>query len=488
VSGPAPHPLEAALHEAELTLTAAPDDPERRFERACLLDALGRAEARDAYIEVLAQAPTHFGALANLGALLLKTGYRSAARTVYEQAVAHHPQSPAAHVNLANVLAASEEPAEARRRFEAALALDAGFVEAHKGLADLLSSEGDDAAARPHREIAFKDRPVMVLPYRGTGRPVRLLVVASTHGASVPIAHHLDDRVFQTTVVYVEAFEAAGALPSHDLVFNAIGDADLCGPALGLAERLLAKTSAPTINRPARVMPTGRAENARRLAALPGVVTPWMAAIPRERLIGKGAEGALAELGLGFPVLLRAPGFHAGRFFERVDGPEDLAAAVERIPGEELMALQFLDAKSADGKIRKYRAMMIEGRLYPLHAAISHHWKIHYFSAEMAENPEHRAEDEAFLADMAGALGPKAMAALEAIRDALGLDYAGADFSLSPEGEIILFEANATMVVNPPDPDPRWDYRRPYVQKVLDSVQRLLREGAVSSRSVQDAV
>jgi hypothetical protein len=183
----------------------------------------------------------------------------------------------------------------------------------------------------------------------------------------------------------------------------------------------------------------------------------------------------VAARGFGFPLLLRAPGFHTGRFFEKVDAPEALAEAAGRIPGDELTVIEFLDARSPDGKIRKFRAMMVGGELLPVHAAVAGKWKIHYFSAEMADHPGHRAEDEAFLADMRGVLGPRAMAALEAVRDALGLDYAGADFSVSGEGELILFEANATMVINPPDPDPRWDYRRPYVQTVLDAIQRLLR-------------
>lgn len=470
------HPLEIALAEAEARLASAPADVERLFERAALLDGLGDPAARDAYLAVLAHDDAHFGALANLGALLLKTGYRSAARTVYARAVEHHPAAAAAHVNLANLLA-SDDPDGAERHFRAALARDPACAEAHQGLADLLSARGDADGAQPHREAAFAGRPLLVLPYRGAGRPVQILVLASTLGASVPIARHLDDRVFHTTVLYVEAFDPARPLPEHDLVFNAIGDADLCGPALELADRLLGETRAPVINRPGRVVPTGRAENAARLGALCGVVTPRMAKLPRARLTAEGLEGQ----GFQFPLLLRAPGFHTGLFFEKVDAPEDLASAAARIPGEALTAIEFLDARGADGKIRKYRAMMIGGALLPVHAAVSHHWKIHYFSAEMADHPQHRAEDEAFLADMAGVLGPRAMAALEAVQGALGLDYAGADFSLSPDGELILFEANATMVINPPDPDPRWDYRRPYVQTVLDAIQRLLGTGAPQS-------
>ena len=67
--------------------------------------------------------------------------------------------------------------------------------------------------------------------------------------------------------------------------------------------------------------------------------------------------------------------------------------------------------------MRKYRAMMIGGALYPLHVAISSQWKIHYFTAEMAERADHRAEDAEFLENMAGVLGPRALGALEQIQE-----------------------------------------------------------------------
>ena len=111
--------------------------------------------------------------------------------------------------------------------------------------------------------------------------------------------------------------------------------------------------------------------------------------------------------------------------------PKHWPEAVAGLPGAGLTAIQYLDSRGADGKVRKYRVMMIDGRLYPLHLAISSHWKIHYFTAEMAERAEHRAEDAEFLENMPGVLGPRAMAALEQIQAALGLDYAGIDFGLS---------------------------------------------------------
>jgi len=123
---------------------------------------------------------------------------------------------------------------------------------------------------------------------------------------------------------------------------------------------------------------------------------------------------------------------------------------------------------------RKYRVMMIDGALYPLHLAISSDWKVHYFTANMASAPEYRAEEGRFLADMAGVLGPRAMTALARIATTLGLDYAGIDFALRNDGAILLFECNANMAIVPPDANPMWDYRRQAINRVIDAAKQMI--------------
>jgi hypothetical protein len=52
--------------------------------------------------------------------------------------------------------------------------------------------------------------------------------------------------------------------------------------------------------------------------------------------------------------------------------------------------------------------------------------------------------------------------------------YPGIDFCLNQDGEILPFEANATMVAKQPDKDPCWDYRRAAVERIHAAVQDLL--------------
>jgi hypothetical protein len=100
----------------------------------------------------------------------------------------------------------------------------------------------------------------------------------------------------------------------------------------------------------------------------------------------------------------------------------------------------------------------------------------------MADFQEHRAEDAESLENMTGVLGPRTMAALEAIQQRLGLDYGGIDFGLDDQGEVLLFEANAAMMVIPPDADERWDYRRPAVEQIYRASLKMLMERARATR------
>jgi hypothetical protein len=207
-----------------------------------------------------------------------------------------------------------------------------------------------------------------------------------------------------------------------------------------------------------------------------------MTSRPRAVLAKPDAPERLANLGFACPFLLRTPGFHNGQNFLRIENADDLKAVLEKLPGREFTVMQFLDCRAPDGKVRKYRVMLVNGEIFPLHVGISHDWKVRYVTAEMGGYPEHLAEDEAFLNTMPEVLGPRVMAALEGIRDVLGLGYAGVDFSVNESGQVLLFEANATMVVIAPERDEQWAYRRAPVERVLRAICMMLAEKATFPR------
>jgi hypothetical protein len=460
-----------------MTAANLPDpDIEQLYRRAGALAGEGRLqEAQIAYLSVIARDPAHFGALNDLGTLLYAGDFRAAARTAYAEAVRRHPDNPIGRINLANALLADDQPTEARAHYDAAFRLAPDHPDAHQGMANLLQSLGDAEGARRHILRSVKGRGAAALPYRGKGEPVRVLLLVSAAGGNVPTRFLLDPAQFAVFQLPVEAHTPATVLPPHDLVFNAVGDADLCAQALDDVAAILARTPAPVINPPDRVRPTGRAAIARRLGDIEGVTAPRVQRVPREMLKQTARS-------FGYPLLLRSPGFHTGKHFTKINTPADLAEAAAALPGRALLMIQYLDARDVRGLARKFRVMIVGGELFPLHLALSGDWKVHYFTADMAQQAGHRALEAAFLNEMPAMLGPRAMAGLRGIADALGLDYAGVDFGLGPDGEVLLFEANATMVVNPPDPDPLWDYRRAPVDRILTAAQAMLTRRARSER------
>ena len=450
------------------------------LQRAVDLDRGGQDEAaKFAYLEYLQHKPDDPEALTNLGNLAYRTGYRRAARTAYQRAVQVDPKNCVTRVNLANALLDGAELAEARDQYEAAIALDPDFAPAHQGLSYVYSRLGDEAASRSHRDRGFRGNAITHIPYRGDRRPTRAVVLVSAAGGNFNTEWFLDDHRYDVHRIAAEYADLDELLPPHDVLVNAIGDADLCHEALLAAVQMRARSQAPIVNAPHRVLQTRRIANARRLETIPNVVTAHMALIPRAEL--RVGVDSLRSRGFRYPVLLRTPGHHTGRHFLKLNDETDLPRSLAQLPGDELLAIDYIDARSNDGLTRKCRMMAIGGELYPVHAAVSRAWKVHYFSADMASNPEHRAEDEHFINDPEAVLPPAAMTALREIGFLLDLDYAGVDFSIDGRGRLIVFEANATMSMVPPDPDPRFSYRVGAVNRVFAAFDAMLAANTRSS-------
>ncbi len=237
---------------------------------------------------------------------------------------------------------------------------------------------------------------------------------------------------------------------------------------------IIGRTDRPVINPPRAVLKTGRSANVERLRGLPNVIVPRMATLPKRSLTGPQGAAIAVGHGFAFPFLVRAPGFHTGRHFIRVENPRTLAAAAD-FPGDDLCLIEELDARDSDGFFRKLRVMIIDRKIYPLHLAVSRNWKVHYFRADMAESADNRAHDAAFLSDMGGVVGsPRRWQRSNASMPRSISTIAGSISRSARDGDILFFEANATMVMVPLSDDPKWDYRRPAFDNVFAGVRRML--------------
>lgn len=299
--------LETDLAAVETRLIDRPDSADLLSERARLLFELGRVdEAKAQFLAILQHDGRHFSTLNNFGVLLHWTGATEAASRAYRAAIALEPDNPIGHTNFADLLVHEGKLHAARSHYERALRLDPDHRSAHRGLAVVFATIGDSARSWQHQSRQFDGRPVDTLPYLGSGEPIPILVLMSAGLGNLPWPELIDNHVFAITTLAAEFFEPSHPLPAHQLIFNAIGDADVCGDALERAAAVVARTSAPVINDPGAVLRTGRLPNAERLGCLPGVITPRTVAVPRQLLAQPDGMAALEQHGLKCPLLLES--------------------------------------------------------------------------------------------------------------------------------------------------------------------------------------
>jgi len=389
-------------------------------------------------------------------------------------AIALEARSPAALYNLATAfyLAGQREPAA--RWYRLTLLLDPDFVAANQNLAAILDDEDRAAEARYHRDRAFRKQCLFVEPAAEAADTARKVLILSTSGTgNVPI-----DALFPpattTRIKWFIDYATAGqadTLPDHDLVFNAIGDADMADAALDQAARFVAGHTRPVVNHPAAVGRTQRQATPNLLAGIEDVVVP-----PVIRWAGAITPPLLADAGISLPILIRPIGAHGGTGVVKIDTPE----ALDRLPATKDAEARYVTAyheyRSADGYYRKYRMLFVDRQPFAYHLAISRDWLVHYFSADMLSEPWKRDEERRFFEDPAGVLGRRALHAVAAIGRRLDLDFGGIDFGLLADGRVLVFEANATMVLHLHDPVEHFPHKHVQVPKIFAAFEAMLRD------------
>lgn len=427
---------EEAIAAAAATLADDPGDTPAWLALARARQALGQFEAAaDAFARVNELWPGRAGIRAARARCLAEADRLVEAEACLRRALAIAPDAKA-YANLGAVLARLERPEEACRHLRAALALAPGLVAAHRNLAALLAGT-DPAAARRHRDAAYRGRAVLV---REAARPRRtVLALASAEAGNVPLRYLLPGCANTLVEWFVEYAEGSEAPPECDGAFNAMGDPDLAVPVPASVRAWLAARRMRLLNPPEAVARTRRDLLPALLGDIPGTVVPR---VLRHVAVDGSVAAAVTRAGLSYPLLARPFASHGGEGVRLVEGEAGLTEG-------DTYLTEFVNYALSDGWFRKYRAIFVGREVYPYHLAISRHWLVHYWTAGMAQDPARREEERRFLDDPAAALGPVASKALAAIGRRLGLDYAGIDFSLLQDGRLLVFEANAPMLVHP---------------------------------------
>jgi hypothetical protein len=242
----------------------------------------------------------------------------------------------------------------------------------------------------------------------------------------------------------------------YPCVLNLVTDPDQHPQTLERLRKLLRGHRGRVINRPEAVLRTTRDQVARRLAGVAGLRAPK---VIRQHNPKPGAASAAARrAGLEFPLIVRLAGTHTGKIVGVVNGTDELDAACAG-PGDFLL-IEFVDFRSEDGLYRKYRLWSFGGTTIFRHMIATDSWNVHVKEREnfMAGRPELIEEERRLMERTDGAFPGIVHDVFAAVQERMGLDFFGMDFGIDRQGEVVLFEANATMSFFPLGRPPLFNY------------------------------
>jgi tetratricopeptide (TPR) repeat protein len=412
--------------------------------------------------------PTRRVACMSLGLIYTELHRLDLAERHLLHAVQLDPDDQEAHSILSTLYCCIERFDLARSHALRALELDPRLPEPHQTLAWILSKEGNLDEARRHRDVAYGARNFIVAEAL---QPIqRVLVLATTGSGNVPERHLLPSDRFTRIFWFVEYATPGQAqtLPAYDVVFNAIGDEDETRPTANNVDAFLRTCSKRVFNPPDRIAHTRRDLAPALFGGIRNLVIPRVARIDAATLAEAGLAKAARGAGLAAPMLVRPIGSHGGENLSvLLQGANDNDMnAVAQLRCDHY-ATAFHDFRSADGLYRKYRMIFVDRQPYPYHLAIGNDWMVHYETSGTAQRAERLAEERRFLEDPRSVLGERAMDVICAVGQRLDLDFGGADFSLLEDGSVLLFEANATMLVHPEAVDGPLGHKNRYVERIL---------------------
>jgi hypothetical protein len=280
------------------------------------------------------------------------------------------------------------------------------------------------------------------------------------------------------------------ALPDHDLAMIAVCENDRNRPLLEHIETLVKSWPRPVLCAPDRIARLSREGACRLLESVPGIVVPVTTRIDRRTLESIGrpetAVSAFVEAG-GFPIIVRPVDSQQGRGLTKLDNPDAIAGYLRTRSEDAFHVARYVEYRGPDGQFRKYRIVLIDGRPYVCHMAISDNWVVHYMSADMRESVAKRAEEARFFAGFDDEFACRHHDALLSIARRLELEYVGIDCGETPDGDLLIFEVDSGMTVHAMDPVDIFPYKRPQMQKVFRAFRQMLMDASTRNGACNGA-
>ncbi len=463
-----------AVIPAEQAVALAPGDPAAAAARDAVMAALAAGDPELVRLELTcALDPDDGSAQLALGEAYATLGRPMDAERHLKRALGQR-RAREAHADLSALYLSVDMLDAAEHHAHQALALDPEAADAtthamaRQTLAGVLRHRGDPVGAARQLDLACVRQSLYRQP--APACPFTILVLVTRTDGNLPYKALLPPAYFDYAVWYMEHArpEQAAELPPYHLVLNAIGDPDAARASSAMVGAFTAACARPVLNPPACIGPTARDRLAETLAGIDHTHVPKTVRVAAGEFADGGLALRLAAEGLEAPVLIRPAGTHGGEGLFLAADSEDLPLDA-LADGADRYVSQFHDYRSDDGFYRKYRMIFVDRRPYPYHLAIGRQWMVHHQTTDMAGDAARRSEEMAFLSDPEAAIGARAMGAVTAIGRRLDLDYGGVDFAVTADGEVLVFEANATMLTHLEPAGGPFAAKNAYVQPILDA-------------------
>jgi len=350
-------------------------------------------------------------------------------------------------------------------------------------MAVIFIMRGDTRLARSMQALALQTRQVFHYPRNDLPVKIRALAILGPGDlmANSPFEFLIENQPVALDLLYITpTLKLPKEIPEHDVLIVSIAESDTNQALLAYLEQALAGWPRPVLNRPERISQLARDSACALLSEVPHLRMPRAQRIARSALEAccRPADQAVALTdqlqGVDYPVIIRPIDSHAGNGLNKIDSLSDLTTYLINSPEQFFFVSPFIDYRSPDGLFRKYRLILINGLPYVCHMAISQRWMVHYLNADMLENAAHRHEEAQFMADFHQGFAQRHGPALQAIAKQLGLDYVGIDCAETPDGALLIFEADSNMVVHNMDPAELFPYKKVQMPKLFRAFTELL--------------
>jgi tetratricopeptide (TPR) repeat protein len=448
------------------------------------LRELGRLpDAEASYRRSIALRADYLEALINLGSVLGDLGRWAEAKATYRLAVHIHPNSGVALNVLGRSLSRlKEDDEEAERCLEQAIALNAHDNNTYVELGNILMRKLQTDAALAMFRRARELQPLITWRANQEKADFSAVFLDTPLAGSTPVTYLAGrasyDRHFHC-VIPATPVDLDLLRGKADVVFNMICNADDGKDILPQALELVERLDRPTINHPRLIMNTDRETVARSLANIPECIIPKTIRVPGAILTNAVSNREFE--GFSLPLLVRVAGTHGGDDFDKAEDWDDIVAFVSENPEAAYYLIEYVDYRSHDGLF--YRIIFIDGEIYPYHLAIHDDWKVHHFRTDMANQTWMRMEEERYLQDMGSVFNAAHQNALQEMAKATGLDYGGIDCGLNRDGQIVVFEANASMLVHDEKTEV-FEYKNQYIAKIKSAFDSMLFRRWTSHREI----